>query len=389
MTIVTGLRKGVVSEPKPLLVDAAARRRAHVRSVAGADGLDARRRRSRWSPASARSGGASDAIAGSSRSTTRRRTIRTSACRSSRSEPVAVEFEPPEKIRPGQMGLLLDERADTLDVTATIIDLAVRGYLTITEIPKTGWFGSTDWEIERKKPADGQLLDYERIVLEGLFVPARRRNGCPRSRTSSTRTSTKAKSALYADAVGRSWFPRNPSSIRAIFLVLGIFLIIVGVFTVIGLGARFGAGMLGLPVIARRAPAGDLVRHDAAPHGHRPRADAPIARLREVHEDRGDRAAGVRRARQHLHELPAVRDRLSLRRQVGARVQGHRRPGRDRRRGTSARRRFNAGTFSSSLGSFSSSVSSTLASTPGGSGSSGFSGGSSGGGGGGGGGGGW
>jgi uncharacterized membrane protein len=50
---------------------------------------------------------------------------------------------------------------------------------------------------------------------------------------------------------------------------------------------------------------------------------------------------------------------------------------------------FNAGTFSSSLGSFSSSVSSTLASTPGGSGGSGFSGGSSGGGGGGGGGGGW
>src|SRR5262249_45306751 len=39
------------------------------------------------------------------------------------SEPLAVEFEPPEKIRPGQMGLLLDERADTLDVTATIIDL--------------------------------------------------------------------------------------------------------------------------------------------------------------------------------------------------------------------------------------------------------------------------
>jgi hypothetical protein len=29
------------------------------------------------------------------------------------------------------MGVLLDESADTLDATATIIDLAVRGYLTI------------------------------------------------------------------------------------------------------------------------------------------------------------------------------------------------------------------------------------------------------------------
>ena len=50
---------------------------------------------------------------------------------------------------------------------------------------------------------------------------------------------------------------------------------------------------------------------------------------------------------------------------------------------------FNAGMFASSLGSFTSSMSTTLASTPGGSGGSGFSGGSSGGGGGGGGGGSW
>ena len=32
------------------------------------------------------------------------------------------------------MGLLLDERVDQKDVTATIIDLAVRGYLSIEEV---------------------------------------------------------------------------------------------------------------------------------------------------------------------------------------------------------------------------------------------------------------
>ncbi len=45
------------------------------------------------------------------------------------SDPIAVEFEPPDKLKPAQIGLLLDERADTLDVTATIVELAVRGYL--------------------------------------------------------------------------------------------------------------------------------------------------------------------------------------------------------------------------------------------------------------------
>ena len=56
-----------------------------------------------------------------------------------------VEFEPPDKLRPGQVGTLWDEVANPLDVTATIIDLAVRGYLRIDEIAKQGWFGKPDW----------------------------------------------------------------------------------------------------------------------------------------------------------------------------------------------------------------------------------------------------
>ena len=43
------------------------------------------------------------------------------------SETSGVEFEPPDALRPAQVGLLLDERADMRDLTATIIDLAVRG----------------------------------------------------------------------------------------------------------------------------------------------------------------------------------------------------------------------------------------------------------------------
>ncbi|HVF19990.1 MAG TPA: DUF2207 domain-containing protein, partial [Mycobacteriales bacterium] len=37
-----------------------------------------------------------------------------------------VEYQPPDGMRPALMGVLLDERADPLDVTATIVDLAVR-----------------------------------------------------------------------------------------------------------------------------------------------------------------------------------------------------------------------------------------------------------------------
>jgi hypothetical protein len=80
-----------------------------------------------------------------------------------------VEFAPPEDLRPGQVGTIIDEQANTLDVTATIVDLAVRGYLTIEEIPKEGWFGKPDWTLHRTDKVDTDLLTYEGTLLSGLF----------------------------------------------------------------------------------------------------------------------------------------------------------------------------------------------------------------------------
>src|SRR6266404_4562456 len=59
-------------------------------------------------------------------------------------ETISVEFTPPENLRPAEIGVLMDERADTLDVTSSIIDLATRGYLTITEVSKIWLFGKVD-----------------------------------------------------------------------------------------------------------------------------------------------------------------------------------------------------------------------------------------------------
>src|SRR5262249_61116422 len=52
--------------------------------------------------------------------------------------PVSVEFVPPDDIRPGQVGTLIDESADVIDVIATIVDLAVRKYLRIRELRRQG-----------------------------------------------------------------------------------------------------------------------------------------------------------------------------------------------------------------------------------------------------------
>ena len=48
-------------------------------------------------------------------------------------EAIAVQYEPPDKLTPGECGTLVDNEAAMRDITATLVDLAVKGYLTIEQ----------------------------------------------------------------------------------------------------------------------------------------------------------------------------------------------------------------------------------------------------------------
>src|SRR5690606_34587332 len=65
---------------------------------------------------------------------------------------VVVQFTPPEGVQPGLVGTVQDESADVVDVSATIVDLAVRGFLRIEEIKSGGFFGRDDWELTWLQP---------------------------------------------------------------------------------------------------------------------------------------------------------------------------------------------------------------------------------------------
>jgi uncharacterized protein (TIGR04222 family) len=131
-----------------------------------------------------------------------------------------VEFAPPEDLRPGQVGTLIDEQANTLDVTATIIDLAVRKYLVIEEIEKQGWFGRPDWKLTRTDKADDDLLAYERKLLEALFATGNEvlMSGL---KTKFHQQLVEVENALYADAVQRKWFLARPDTVRERWVALG------------------------------------------------------------------------------------------------------------------------------------------------------------------------
>jgi hypothetical protein len=78
--------------------------------------------------------------------------------------------EPPSNLAPGVAGTLIDEKTDMKEVLATIVDLARRGYLELTEKKSGLWlFTKVDLAITLKKGIEGDLLPYERHLLDRLF----------------------------------------------------------------------------------------------------------------------------------------------------------------------------------------------------------------------------
>ena len=146
-----------------------------------------------------------------------------------------VEFVPPDGMRPGQMGTLVDEVAHPLDVTATIIDLAVRGHLRIEEIPKEGWFGKPDWRLVQLEGRD-DLRRYEQLLLDGLFRDGQTVELSELRNTFASRL-VQVRDALYDDTVEQGWFRTRPDRVRARWLVVGIIALIVGVAATVAAAA--------------------------------------------------------------------------------------------------------------------------------------------------------
>lgn len=159
-----------------------------------------------------------------------------------------VQFEPPDRLRPGQIGTLVDEEANALDVTATIVDLAARGYLTITEIPKHGLFGKQDWTLTRTgKDADG-LLGYEMKLLGGLFGDKTSVQLSDLRNKFATKMRT-VQDALYDDVVQEGWFLRRPDRVRAFWHGVGVAALVVAGGVTFLLAKFSHLGLLGVPLV--------------------------------------------------------------------------------------------------------------------------------------------
>lgn len=175
---------------------------------------------------------------------------------------VSVDFTPGADMRPALMGVVVDERADPLDVTATIVDLAVRRHLTIEELPRQGLFGRRDWRLTRLDGPDERLLPYESGLYLALF-----RSGdvvlMSDLKNEFADDLRAVQDKLYDEVVGRGWFTRRPDEVRgrwggiakAAVVLGGVATYVLARFTTLGLtGVALVLVALGLLALSPRLP---------------------------------------------------------------------------------------------------------------------------------------
>ena len=126
---------------------------------------------------------------------------------------IVVQYEPPDDLGPAEVGTLADERVDMRDISAILVDLAVRGYLEIEEVSERKLiFKTEDYRFTKKRDAAG-LKPYETTLFEGIFdVGDTRLLSDLRQKFSGT-TATIRKQ-LYAYLAQQRYFDGNPETIR-------------------------------------------------------------------------------------------------------------------------------------------------------------------------------
>jgi hypothetical protein len=162
---------------------------------------------------------------------------------------VVVEYTPPESLRPAEMGLILNEGIDDTEITATFIDLAARGYLSIDEQAREGWFGEPKWLLTLSKPVDDALLPFERDIFDGAFgtTDSVWLHEMPATFGEALKSAHKQ---IVDAAMDRGWFSGEPKKVADRWTVQGAAVLAAGVGVTAALGTFLGFGLIGLPIAA-------------------------------------------------------------------------------------------------------------------------------------------
>ncbi|MDL2342023.1 MAG: DUF2207 domain-containing protein [Patescibacteria group bacterium] len=179
---------------------------------------------------------------------------------------IIPQYEPYGSLKPIEVGTIMDFSVDSRDITATIIDLAVRKYIKIIEAQHEGLLGkkSLTYSLELVNNDLSPLNAYESSLISGLFpqlvvgevasLSSRGRSGGPLYAIAFD-----LRAAVSKQLTAGGYFKRNPTQSSTVLVLLMILLFLAaaygakpfGVYWILGGGIAIFICIL----FARKMPA--------------------------------------------------------------------------------------------------------------------------------------
>jgi len=174
--------------------------------------------------------------------------------RDPRLRPIAAQYEPPEKLTPSEVGTLIDNSADIRDITAAIVDLAVRGYLVIQERSESHMMGlyqkqAYSFVLKKGRAEWSSLKPHEQSLLDGIFSAGQPEEVVNMEDLHNVfyKNIPVIKNQIFAELLRRGYYLHRPDTVRATYIGAGV---VIGFLAIWG-GAAVGRslGMAGAPFL--------------------------------------------------------------------------------------------------------------------------------------------
>ncbi|MEY4703874.1 MAG: hypothetical protein RL042_70 [Nitrospirota bacterium] len=169
--------------------------------------------------------------------------------RDPRLRPITVAYEPPDKLTPAELGTLIDSSPDLRDITATLVDLAIRGYLQIEERQESmllGFWSSSTYYLHRLKASSEWtgLKPHERAILSGIFSddnPAVVPLSGLQNRFYTHLDGI--KSSLFEQLLNHGYYARRPDRVKQVYVTIGSLVAIASIFGATWLSEHCGIAL--------------------------------------------------------------------------------------------------------------------------------------------------
>ena len=138
---------------------------------------------------------------------------------------IIPHYTPPRNLLPSETGTLIDEKLDPRDITATIIDYAIKGFIDIKEIEKK------NYTLTLKKPYT-TTKPYEKIILHEIF-PTNTAGENKKISELKNKFYLKLKEidkAIMEDLVKEGYFPTSPSKTRGKYIGIGSVILFISIY---------------------------------------------------------------------------------------------------------------------------------------------------------------